>query len=90
MELTAHLGSPGLLVLSEMYYPGWEAVVNDKPEHIYKVDGLLRGFLLDQGESRIVVRYRPRSILLGAVLSILAFSGTLIFAIVLFRRKRAS
>jgi hypothetical protein len=34
---------PGLLVLNEMYYPGWRTAVNGTPSLIQRVDGGLRG-----------------------------------------------
>ena len=83
LELRVQSTATGLLVLSEVYYPGWEASVNGKPIRIHKVDGLLRGVVVPSGESRVTFRYRPRSILWGAVLTIFAFTGTLVFAGVL-------
>ena len=37
---------PGLLVLSEMYYPSWRAAVNRTPSMIQRVDGGLRGIVV--------------------------------------------
>ena len=89
MKLRVTTQSPGLLVLSEMYYPGWEAAVNGKFARIYKVDGILRGIAVPGGESRVELRYRPLSVRLGAALSIAAFAGTFLFAGVLSLKKRA-
>ena len=86
MELTVTAPSPGLLVLSEVYYPGWEATVNGRATHIYKVDGLLRGIIVSGGENRIVLRYRPRWFLAGIILTALAFAGTSIFSAMVWRR----
>ena len=90
MQLRVTTQSPGLLVLSEMYYPGWEATVNGKSARIYKADGILRGIAVPGGESRVEMRYRPLSVRLGAALSIAAFAGTFLFAAVLSLKKRAS
>jgi hypothetical protein len=90
MRLRVTTQSPGLLVLSEMYYPGWEATVNGKSARIYKVDGILRGIVVPGGESRVEMRYRPLSVRLGAALSIAAFAVTFLFAAVLSLKKRAS
>jgi uncharacterized membrane protein YfhO len=70
--------SKSLLVLSEMYYPGWYATVNARPARIHRVDAGLRGIALPPGESRIDLRYAPRSVYAGGVLSFLAFFGTLV------------
>jgi len=67
----------GTLVLSELYYPGWEARVNGKPQRIDEVHGGLRGIAVPQGESLVIVDYEPVSVMLGAILSILTFAFTL-------------
>ena len=68
---------PGLLVLSEMFYPGWHARVNGKPVEIYKVDGALRGIPAPQGKSRIELDYAPFSIYAGATITALTFLSVL-------------
>lgn len=65
----------GLMVLSEIYYPGWHAKMNGKPVTIYKVDGALRGILIPQGESRVTLEYVPFSFFAGAALSVLTFAA---------------
>jgi len=77
--------SGGTLVLSELYYPGWEARVNGNPQRIDEVHGALRGISVPQGESLVSVDYAPQSVTLGAILTV----GT--FVLVLFAaasRKR--
>ena len=81
--------NPGTLVLSELYYPGWEARVNGSPEHISEVHGGLRGIAIPQGESSVTLDYAPGSVTLGAILSVLTFALTL-FAAALWGRPVAS
>ncbi len=88
LELTTRAQSQGLLVLSEMDYPGWVATVNGKPAPIHKADGVLRAVLVPAGQSRVVVRYAPASVLLGAITTGIAFFATVGFA--LFVRLRNS
>jgi len=71
---------PGMLVLSEMFYPGWGARVNGKSESIRQVDGGLRGIPIPPGESQVIVDYAPQSVTLGAILSGLAFACGLLAA----------
>ena len=90
MKLAVRARGRGLLVLSEVHYPGWEAEVNEQPTPIHKVNGLLRGVVVPAGESRVTLRYAPRSVLAGAVLSLSALIGTLALAATLrLRDKRA-
>jgi len=69
--------SGGTLVLSELFYPGWEAHVNGIPQRIDEVHGGLRGIPIPQGESLVTVDYQPLSVMLGAILTILTFAFTL-------------
>ena len=77
MELAVHAQGRGLLVLSEAHYPGWQATVNGQPVPIHKVNGSLRGVVVPGGESRVILRYAPRSVLGGAILTGLTLLGTL-------------
>jgi hypothetical protein len=67
----------GTLVLSELFYPGWKARVNGRPQRIDEVHGGLRGVAIPQGESVVTVDYEPQSVMLGAILTILTFAVTL-------------
>jgi hypothetical protein len=85
MELEVDAQSRGLLVLSENYYPGWRATIDDQSAPIYRVDSALRGLVVPRGHSRIVLSYAPASIYWGALLTSAAFLGTL--AIWLLNRR---
>ena len=67
----ATLDEPGgWLVISELWYPGWQATVNGTPRPVEKVNGLLRGLYLDpEGPYRITLTYQPRSLVWGGWIS---------------------
>ncbi len=90
VELRVRTQSRGLLVLSEVYYPGWRATVNGAPAQIHKVNGLLRGVVVPAGESQVTLSFAPRSVLLGAVLSGLTLLGTMALSVVLWIKQRRS
>lgn len=70
IELETDINQPGWLVLSEIWYPGWQAVVNGAAQPVEKVDGLLRGVYLHQpGSYHIRLVYRPESVIWGSWLS---------------------
>ena len=62
---------PGLLVVSEYYYPGWHALVDGEPAGIVRAEGVLRGVYLSDGEHLVEMIYRPRAVALGAILTVL-------------------
>ncbi|MEO8051551.1 MAG: YfhO family protein, partial [Acidobacteriota bacterium] len=74
--------NPGVLVLSELYYPGWEARVNGSAVPISEVHGGLRGIPVPQGESHVTVDYAPRSVTFGAIITVLTFAVILLVAAV--------
>ena len=51
---------PGILVLSEAWFPGWVATVDDAPAEILRADYVLRGVALAAGSHRVRFEYRPR------------------------------
>ncbi len=56
---------PGTLVVSEIYYPGWEVWVDGQRGAIYPAEELLRGIELAPGLHEIDMRFRPTSLYLG-------------------------
>ena len=87
--LQARLDAPGLLVLSEVTYPGWRVYVNDKPARLYEADGVLRAVLLPAGESKVVFRFLPLTLYVGVALSSLTVLLVVGYAVVRHRREKA-
>jgi hypothetical protein len=69
VEIDAVLARPGLVVLADTFYPGWSAAVDDTPAAILATNHLFRGVAVPSGRHRIRFTYRPRSLLLGALVS---------------------
>ena len=63
----------GLLVLSDLSYPGWKVTVNGKDEDIVKAFGVLRGVQIKSGRSDILFTYRPMSFYAGIIISVATF-----------------
>ena len=68
--LEADLDSPGLVILADIYYPGWELAIDGKPAPIYRVNGSMRGAAVSSGPHRLVYTYSPRSFQIGRLVSI--------------------
>lgn len=91
-SFTAELDRPGIVVVSEIYYPEWKAEVDGRPADILRADGVLRALALPAGKHRIVFTYdtsllrRSATVSIGAfVLAMLTLAGALF---VRWRRKR--
>ena len=68
--LDVNLESPGLVILADVYYPGWVLTDNGESVPIYRVNGLMRGAAVRKGPHRLIYTYAPRSFRLGRLLSI--------------------
>jgi hypothetical protein len=58
-----------LLMLSEIYYPGWRAAVDGQIVPIVRADYILRGVPLPVGEHHVEVFYQPVTLIGGALIS---------------------
>ncbi len=65
----------GMLVFSEMFYPGWRAYVDGRRVPVYRADGVLRAVPVPAGEHRVEMVYRPWSFYVGALVSLLTLVG---------------
>jgi hypothetical protein len=63
--------SPALLILSEPYYPGWQAMVDGRPAPLLRADYILRAVPISAGEHTVELTFRPLSFTAGAVMSAL-------------------
>lgn len=62
----------GLLVLSDIHYPGWKARVDGREVGIERANYLLRGVSLEDGRHRVEFVYKPASWRVGWILSLAA------------------
>lgn len=61
----------GWLVLSDVWYPGWQALVDGEEVDIVRANYLFRGVHLNAGVHVIEYRYRPTSFYEGMFLSVM-------------------
>jgi hypothetical protein len=76
--IEAQSQKPGILVLTDVFYPGWRAYVDGKPTEVFRVDGLVRGVLLEKGSHTVTFRYLPDTFVAGLIVAAIAFAGSLI------------
>jgi hypothetical protein len=65
--------SSGWLVLSDVWYPGWQAWVDGKLVPILRADYLFRAVQIPAGEHAITFAYRPLSFRMGLGISLIAW-----------------
>jgi hypothetical protein len=64
-----------VMVLSEIYYPGWEALLDGKPAPLLRADHVLRAVAVPRGQHTIELRYRPASLRWGLIITLLSVAG---------------
>lgn len=70
----------GILVLTDLAYPGWTAEADGHPAEILVADGVFRAVALTAGAHRVVFSYRPLSLAVGLALSAAAVAALLLLA----------
>lgn len=80
----------GLLVTSEVLYPGWEAYVDGKKKEIVRTNFLFRGVMLTGGQRKVVFRFRSGSFNSGLVVSALTLALLALYLAGLMVMRRRS
>lgn len=80
--IEARANRPGLLFLSDTYYPGWQAYIDGKNVEIYRANYLFRAVPLSEGEHTVVFEFHPLSFCLGAWLSGLTLASLTALAVI--------
>ncbi len=65
VEIEVEASKPGLLVLSDVMYPGWKAYVNGIERQIMATNLIMRGVYLDAGEHQVIFVYKPTMFIRG-------------------------
>ncbi|MBK7597690.1 MAG: YfhO family protein [Acidobacteria bacterium] len=76
--------SASILVLSEVFVPGWKVEIDGRSSQLIQVDYNLRGVQLPAGNHQVRIFYDPLSIKIGAAISFL----TTLFLVFFMLRKR--
>lgn len=69
---------PGLLVLSEVAYPGWTVSVDGQIAEVQAAGGLLRSVRLPEGSHQVAFVYRPILLYVGLALAGLGWGSLLV------------
>ena len=82
-------GPAGLLVLSELYYPGWQATLDGETVEIKPVFTALRGVDYPDGEHIVEFVYQPWSFYTGLAVTLtgLNLAAVMLFSSLVLRKK---
>jgi hypothetical protein len=74
-RVTVWADGPGLLVLSEITYPGWRVWVDGQQVAAQSPEGLFRGVILTAGQHEVIWSFCPLTVGLGVGISLLTLLG---------------
>jgi len=89
LDLDAESPAEGILVLSEIFYPGWKAFVDGTETGILRTDFNLRGIVFPPGKHHVEFRFSPSPLVTGGWITAAAMGVCLAgLATPVLRRKR--
>jgi hypothetical protein len=89
VKVDASTSAQGVLVLNDVYYPGWKAYVDGKKATIYRANGIVRGVFLDKGRHTVEFKYMPLSFVIGCGLALAGLASCCYLSVIdIFRRSR--
>ena len=68
--LDVRLARPGLVILADIFYPGWKLAVDGKAAPILRANRMMRGAAVLAGKHQLVYTYEPDSFKFGAMISL--------------------
>ncbi len=75
VELNAYLERPGVVVLADVFYPGWSLTIDGQPAPVYRANRIMRSAALPSGKHTLIYTFHPRSFRDGLVLSAIGCAG---------------
>ena len=89
VQIDAQLSNPGILVLTDAFYPGWKVQVDGKEQKILRANYLFRAVALPAGNHQVEFRYEPESFMIGLMISLCTAGLLLTVPLVGWFRRRA-
>ena len=88
VEIEVIAQAPGYVVLTDAWYPGWEAAVDGERVPIHRADVLFRAVAVGPGNHRVAFHFRPASLWVGAGISLVGLVGLSVTALALSKAQR--
>ncbi len=88
VELEIESKNSAKLVFVDLVYPGWEAVVDGHKRSIEPYLGTFKSFSVSPGKHRVDFLFKPMSVIIGGVISLVTLIAILILTIFLIIKSR--
>ena len=78
VEMECTLKTPGLVILSDVFYPGWTLTIDDRPSRIYRVNQIMRGAAVSSGTHKLTYSFTPFSFQIGGIISLASLASLVV------------
>lgn len=85
--LEANITQPGVLILSEVYYPAWKAYVDGKQQRVNKAYHALRSVRLLPGQHTVKFIYDPYLLMISLWITLLPLISLVVIVIIRLSKK---
>ncbi|MCO5186874.1 MAG: YfhO family protein [Anaerolineae bacterium] len=89
VRIDVQTDAPGYLLLSDMYYPHWQATVNGESAEILKANTAFRAIFLEAGQHTVAMQFRPPAWPIAIIISLVTLIAVVIVISVLSRSRSA-
>ena len=84
----------GIVVFSEIYYPGWTATVDNQPAEVGRVNYILRALNVKPGHHEVILTFKPKSLKRTETMAYVSYGILLLFVLLgiffEYKQKRTS
>ena len=78
--------SDSILILTDIYYPGWSVTIDDTSAEILRANGVVRSVIIPEGNHIVKFSYVPDSFWYGLLLSIITIM--VLFGVYIFSKNK--
>ena len=88
VRVVADSPTPGALILTDPWFPGWTATLDGRPTRLYRANDLFRGIAFPAGRHEVDFRFDPDSFRIGRALSLATLASLMIVSLLSLSLRR--
>jgi hypothetical protein len=90
LQIATDAKTEGLLVVSNIDYPGWQATIDGESALLYRTNSIFQGVVVPAGRHEVILRFWPDSFRWGNLLSLAGIILAFILFLIGSRYKRSN